>query len=370
MEWDVNDPVVTVVIPTYCRPDLLIRAVRGVLNQTYRHVRARVFDNGSGDDTARVIAELMREDARVEYSAHPRNIGVAGNFRHAIAQVDTPFFVVVADDDLLLPAFLEEAVAELRKHPEAQFHCSRSLVYNELARGVRVHGKSWQPGVYAGGASSAARMLLEHFITTGVLFRSSVRDTVGDFTYFPVEREFVARAAGLHPFTVSDSIGGVLVVHDGSFSAGVREKRTDLDRIVGVVYARDCFFSALTGVLSIPSFSLAGRTEVFRAAMHNARKDTLYHLAFKDLTAGDWEQIDEALLLAKWLGFGLVQRAGLRILRLLGRLPIVSPALVFVARFVSMRIMRSAYEPFERTSHRWIVEYVRSGAAPVPVRSS
>ncbi len=357
--------VVTVVIPTYRRPDLVVRAVRSVLNQTYPHVRVRVFDNASGDETARVVGDLARADGRVEYAAHAENIGAAANFGYAIAQVDTPMFVALSDDDLLLPHFVEQGLAMLHRHPEARFHCAPSLVYNELAGGVRIQAGEWKPGLHAAGAVSARRMLRQHFITTGVLFRSEVRGTIGDFADYPLEREFVARGAGLHPFTVSAAIGGVLVVHERSFTAGVKKQRTDPARNVGVVYARECLFSALASVVSIASFDPIERAAVFRAVMENARKDTMYHLVFKALPSGAWEQIDEVLLLAPWLGIGAAHRGALRLLRVAGCIPLVSQMLTLAARIVARWITRTAYEPFDSTAHRDIVEYVRSGATKI-----
>jgi glycosyltransferase involved in cell wall biosynthesis len=353
-------PVVTVVIPTYRRPDMVVRAIRSVLNQTYPHVRARVFDNASGDDTARAVTELARADPRVEYALHAGNIGAQANFSYAFAQVDTPLVVLLSDDDLLLPRFLEEGVESLRRHPEAWFHCAPSIVFNELAGGVRVHGDSWEPGLYPAGAGSARRMLREHFITTGVLFRSDVRTTIGDFGAFPLEREFVARGATLHPFTVSTAIGGVLAVHERSFTAGVKKKGTDLSRSVGVGYARDCYLSALTHIVSIPSLDAGERALLRDAVRENGRKDTLYHLGFKALPMGAWQQIDEVLELAKELGFGAATRFGLRLLRLFGQIPLLSSVLRLAIGIATRRMTRSRYEPFATTRHREIVDYVRS----------
>jgi hypothetical protein len=352
-------PVVTVVIPTYRRPDLVVRAVRSALNQTYPHVRVRVFDNASGDDTARAVGELARADPRVEYAVHAENIGAGANFSYAVAKVDTPLFVALSDDDLLLPHFLGEGVDLLRRHAEAGFHCAPSIVFHELAGGVRVQGASWAAGLYPAGAESARRMLREHFITTGVLFRRDVRTTIGDFGAFPLEREFVARGAALHPFTVSARIGGVLTVHERSFTAGVQKKGTDLSRSVGVGYARDCYVSAMTHVITVP-LDAEGRALLLDAVRENTRRDMLYHLGFKALPAGAWQQIDEVLQLARELGFGAPTRFALRVLRQLGRVPLLSHVLRLTIGIVTRRLTRSKYEPFATTRHREIVDYVRS----------
>jgi hypothetical protein len=352
--------VVTVVIPTYRRPDMVVRAIRSVLQQTYPHVLVRVFDNASGDETGRVVGELARTDLRVRYSAHAENIGAAANFSHAVAQVDTPLFVVLSDDDLLLPGFVEHGVALLQQHAGAAFHCAPSLVYNELAGGVRVQAGGWTAGPYPGGAASAERMLRDHFITTGVLFRSDIRSTVGAFGDYPLEREFVAHCAALHSFTVTERIGGVLAVHERSFSAGRPDKGTDRERSVGVRYALECLFTALARLVPIATFLPAERARIFGVVMENGRKDALYHLAFKAIPSGAWGQLDDFLPFARWLGFGLPARAALRLLGVVARIPVFSHLVTFAARALVQRLTRARYEPFAATRHREIVDYVRS----------
>lgn len=55
-------PQTTVIILTYKRPQLLKRAVRSALNQTYQSFQMRVYDNMSGDETESIVRELARED--------------------------------------------------------------------------------------------------------------------------------------------------------------------------------------------------------------------------------------------------------------------------------------------------------------------
>src|SRR5437016_10001362 len=99
------NPLIATIIPTYRRPKLLQRAIRSVLNQTYPHVQIRVYDNSSGDETASVVAELAKKDPRVKYHCHSQNIGSFKNFEYGLKQVDTEWFSILSDDDLILPEF-------------------------------------------------------------------------------------------------------------------------------------------------------------------------------------------------------------------------------------------------------------------------
>jgi glycosyltransferase involved in cell wall biosynthesis len=104
-------PRITTIVPTYRRPVLLKRAVLSVLNQTRQDFIVRILDNASGDETERVARDLMRADPRVEYHRHPENIGSLANMIHGMAGVETPYFNVLCDDDLLMPTFLEKGMA-------------------------------------------------------------------------------------------------------------------------------------------------------------------------------------------------------------------------------------------------------------------
>ncbi len=117
----VNHPMITTIIPTYRRPKLLRRAILSVLNQTYKNIQVCVFDNASGDETASVVAELARIDDRVKYFCHHENIGPLKNYVFGLNSIETPFFSLFADDDLLLPNFYEDAMSDFDKHPEAMF---------------------------------------------------------------------------------------------------------------------------------------------------------------------------------------------------------------------------------------------------------
>jgi len=64
---------VSVVLPTYNRTDLLPRAIRSVLSQTFTDFELIVVDDGSTDDTRGVVA--ARCDPRIRYIRHDRNLG-------------------------------------------------------------------------------------------------------------------------------------------------------------------------------------------------------------------------------------------------------------------------------------------------------
>ncbi len=74
--------LVSVIVPTYNRADIVCDAIRSILNQTYRYIELIVVDDGSTDDTQKIIKQF--NDPRIHYiytdnwggPARPRNIGI------------------------------------------------------------------------------------------------------------------------------------------------------------------------------------------------------------------------------------------------------------------------------------------------------
>lgn len=74
---------VSVILPTYNRAELLLRAIESVLEQTYEEFELLVIDDGSTDNTREMVEGV--KDPRIQYirleknsgPAHARNIGIA-----------------------------------------------------------------------------------------------------------------------------------------------------------------------------------------------------------------------------------------------------------------------------------------------------
>ena len=66
-----DQPVISVVIPTFNRVEMLRRCVDSVLAERRVPIEVHLFDNASSDGTASWVAALMSEDSRVHCVRQP-----------------------------------------------------------------------------------------------------------------------------------------------------------------------------------------------------------------------------------------------------------------------------------------------------------
>ena len=75
VNFKINDtrPTVSVIIPTYNRADLIVRALRSVLDQTYKDFEVIIIDDASEDNTGDAVKSF--HDERVIYIRQKENKG-------------------------------------------------------------------------------------------------------------------------------------------------------------------------------------------------------------------------------------------------------------------------------------------------------
>ena len=170
-----RQPTVSVVIPTYNRGPFLSAAIDSVLRQSFDDLELVIVDDGSQDDTARIVAGWR--DPRLRYLAHTRNRG-DGAARNSGIEASTGTYVAfLDDDDEWLETKLERQVAVMEAAPgTALVHTGRVDIAGDTGEILRIHD---HPGV-TGDAWSA--VIERNCVTTSsVLVRRDCFATVGLF---------------------------------------------------------------------------------------------------------------------------------------------------------------------------------------------
>jgi glycosyltransferase involved in cell wall biosynthesis len=216
-----SQPLITTVIPTFQRPDLLGRAIRSVLDQTYPYFQICVYDNASNDETGKVVSAMASRDSRIHYYRHPENIGVQDNFSFGLSQVDSPLVHLISDDDFLLPGFFVQATSALKKHPGAAFFSGGMLSADPdgQVRALVCYGSE---GDQPYRPAQLFQLLAPYTRTwTSAIFQRTALETLGGLkkeTGYSFSIDLILRAATRFEAVLSDTPCAVFTVHPESSS--------------------------------------------------------------------------------------------------------------------------------------------------------
>ena len=109
-------PLVSVVLPTRDRRDLLPRAIDSVQKQSYGNWELVIVDDGSVDSTGEFLAGLAGERLRC-FRHHGAGACAARNV--ALAQARGDLIAYLDDDNMMHPAWLKAVVWGFEQRPEA-----------------------------------------------------------------------------------------------------------------------------------------------------------------------------------------------------------------------------------------------------------
>jgi glycosyltransferase involved in cell wall biosynthesis len=114
IEWIM--PKVSVIIPTYNRAHLIKQSVQSVLEQSYQNFEVIIVDDGSSDNTEKVIRDLGNPE-KIIYR-YQENQGRSNARNHALQIATGQYITFLDSDDIYLPNKLQMQVEYLDAQPE------------------------------------------------------------------------------------------------------------------------------------------------------------------------------------------------------------------------------------------------------------
>lgn len=112
-----NTDLVSIIIPTYKRSDMLGRAIDSVLNQTYRNIEVIVVDDNDSDSNFRLETEKFMEkykfNKNIIYIKHEKNMNGSTARNTGINVSKGKYIGFLDDDDEYIKDKVEKQVLEL-----------------------------------------------------------------------------------------------------------------------------------------------------------------------------------------------------------------------------------------------------------------
>lgn len=132
-----KNSLVTIAIPAY-KKQYLKEAIESVLKQDYDNIELIIVDDHSPQLLYDVVEPYLK-DVRIKYTYNECNLGhesIAYNWNRCVDLASGDFFVLLCDDDLLMPTFVSDLVKLANKYPHCDvFHGGR-MVKNEITGDV------------------------------------------------------------------------------------------------------------------------------------------------------------------------------------------------------------------------------------------
>ncbi len=105
--------LISVIIPTYNRKDLILRSVNSVLEQTYKEIEVIVVDDASDDGTIEIFKN--HEDPRVHFYHYDKNMGACYARNYGVNKAKGEYIAFQDSDDIWDPKKLEKQLSYLLK---------------------------------------------------------------------------------------------------------------------------------------------------------------------------------------------------------------------------------------------------------------
>ena len=319
---------ITTLITTYKRPEYLYRAISSVLNQSYKNLEIHVFDDASGDETENTVQNIMREDDRLQYYCHPINMGMLKNVQSAIASVDTPYFSLLSDDELLTPNMYQDAIEIFNAHPTVMFVILNTISIDDKDNLIGNRESTGNLTVCCGDSrfetwhtSNIPRVI------TSILFKKELAQIFLNISGIDIgfDIRIMLIAAAKFDYAYLSKVGGIFTHHANSFSAGksnfnLPHHVIQVSRYTDIFYMQDvsqvikdsCIYYIRKKLFHN---GLAGLYEVLKRSIKNiCINEDLDQIGNKEIKDARYSGYRYTALILKYFYFNKVIKAVLRLL--------------------------------------------------------
>lgn len=120
---------ISVIVPTYNRGHSILKSIYSILNQTYKFLEILVIDDGSTDDTRKVIKQI--DDKKIRYIRMNKNRGGSFARNIGIKKASGKYISFQDSDDIYHPNKLEKQYKNLIQNNTDLDFCKVCLFINE-----------------------------------------------------------------------------------------------------------------------------------------------------------------------------------------------------------------------------------------------
>jgi glycosyltransferase involved in cell wall biosynthesis len=126
----------SVIMANYNHAHYLERALDAILSQSYRPFELVIVDDGSTDNSVKIISRFAEKDLVVKLLRNDCNKGVLYSGFRAFECSTGEYVYSAAADDIIFPGFFEKAMDLLTRHPDAGLCSGLSMLMDDAGRSI------------------------------------------------------------------------------------------------------------------------------------------------------------------------------------------------------------------------------------------
>ena len=212
-----EQPLVSIIIPTYKRPDTLDRAINSVLNQTYKNIEVIVVDDNNPDTEARSktehIMSVYADNPRVRYIKHEKNKNGSAARNTGARYSQAKYVAFLDDDDEFFPEKIEAQVKRLEELPDEYAVCYTKVVFEKENGNISESKENREGDLFF----DALTRELSFQAGSNLFIRKEVFDSIGGFDETfkrSQDKEVVTRLLQHHKIAYAPVKGVLAHVYD------------------------------------------------------------------------------------------------------------------------------------------------------------
>jgi glycosyltransferase involved in cell wall biosynthesis len=111
-------PLISVIMPVKDAGEFVGRAVTSIVDQTYKNWEMIIVDDGSRDQTAKILKKMAKQDKRITVITNNTSRGIGACLNMTLKQARGTFIARMDGDDISLPNRFATQLAFLQKNPK------------------------------------------------------------------------------------------------------------------------------------------------------------------------------------------------------------------------------------------------------------
>lgn len=166
-----KQPFVSVIMPVYNGEKFIREAIDSILNQTYKHFELIVIDDGSSDNSTKIISHYDSLDNRVVFLKNKINLGVSDTLNKGISYAKGKYIARMDCDDISSPNRIMEEVKLLENRRDISLCGSWGIAFNENNKnlfslksptGILLKYNFWKPSPFISSSVMIRRSVIKN----------------------------------------------------------------------------------------------------------------------------------------------------------------------------------------------------------------